>query len=365
MNDTTASAGAERMEARRGVALPLVLLVLTVLSIVGAGAMVVVGGERRVAGSAEAQTQAYALARSGIDRFLADRASFGFSGPPARSESTRVTLGGGYADVVLDELRPELSPLTPAVYVLRAHGVRTDGAGRPIAERTLAQYARWQEPSMQVLAAWTSLRGAQVSGPNGTINGLDACGAAAAVAGVAVPTAPGYTQVSGASLPVGSPNVLALGTPSQTATAVTVDWATVVSTRLGGTALQVPQESWPTATQWGDPRYWPVVVVNGDFALPSDGHGALIVTGDLSVSGARQWSGVVLVGGSLTTNGELQVQGAMVTGLSAKFAGSAGPTDDVNGTLEVQFNSCNVARALAPFRGLSALRNATIDSWSY
>ena len=218
---------------------------------------------------------------------------------------------------------------------------------------------------MQVLAAWTSLRGAQVSGPNGTVNGLDACGGAAAVAGVAVPSAPGYTQASGASLPVGSPNVLALGTASQTATAVTVDWATVVNTRLGGTALQVPQESWPTATQWADPGYWPVVVVNGDFALPSDGHGALIVTGDLSVSGARQWSGVVLVGGSLTMNGELQVQGAMVTGLSAKFGGPAGPTDDVNGTIEVQFNSCNVARALAPFRGLSPLRNATIDSWSY
>ena len=67
----------ERRRARSGVALPLVLFVLAVLSILSAGAMVVVGGERRVGAAAEAQTHAYALARSGLDRFLADRGSFG------------------------------------------------------------------------------------------------------------------------------------------------------------------------------------------------------------------------------------------------------------------------------------------------
>jgi hypothetical protein len=268
-------------------------------------------------------------------------------------------------DVVLEELRPELSPVTPALFVLRARGVRTDASRRPIAERVVAQYARWQQPNMQVLAAWTSLRGAVVSGPSGSLNGLDACGAAASVAGVAVPTAPGYTQTAGASLPVGSPNVLALGTPAQTTTAVTIDWPSVVASRFAGTALAVPEAAWPSPTQWGDTRYWPVIVASGDLVLPTDGRGTLVVTGDLSVSGARRWNGVVLVGGRLHVDGGLDVQGAMVTGLAAKFGGPPGPADDVNGTIRAQFSSCDVASALAPFRGLSPLRNATIDSWSY
>jgi hypothetical protein len=342
------------------------LFLIVMLTVLAAAALTVSGVERRALGVAAAQTDAYGLARAGLDRFLVDRPRLGFTAaPPAATESTRIALAGGYADVVLRQLRRP-SGLEPALYVVRSRGVRTDGSQppRPIAERSVAQYARWQDASMQVLAGWTSLRGiAWRHAAGGVVSGVDACGAAGAVGGVAVPTVPGFSQLMGPPVPDGSPDILDLGPAVSAPDSVRIDWGRLLNGGVPDGSLDLPADPWPGAGQWSDPQFWPVIVVRGNLTLPSDGRGLLAVTGDLTLPGGRWWQGVMLVGGSVLERAGNRVHGAMVSGLNLKLGGAPVPIDSVRGSFRVLFHSCNVARALAPFRGLSAYRNATVDNW--
>ena len=353
---------------RRGIALPTVLLLITLLSVLAAGAMTLVGDERRVVGNDAAATQAAALARSGLDRFLSSRDSLGFtSEPPAAVESVRVVMRGGFADVIMEQIRQEQGLSAPALYVVRSRGVQLDRSARPrpIAERIVAQYARWQRPAMPVLAAWTSLSGINKQGSAGALSGIDACGAAVAVGGVAVPAVPGYSQSAGPPLPVGSPNVLDLGIPATATAAVTVDWAAVVNHGIAAAAVRLPGGTWPNGAQWSNPTFWPVIVVRGNFTIPSDGRGLLVVTGDVTLPAMREWDGILLAGGSLTATGGATISGAALSGLNAKVGVPNAAADQVAGTFVAQYNSCSVASALVAFGGLAPMRNATIDRWSY
>ena len=356
-----------RLRRRRGIALPTILMLIAILSVMAAGAITLVGTERRVVGYEAGATRAYALARSGLDRFLSARDSLGFTSvPPAPVESVRVALPGGYADVVMEQVRAELGLASPAMYVVRSRGVLLDRSARPrpLAERTIAQYARWQRAAMQVLAAHTSLGGINKLGTAGTLSGIDACGAATAVAGVAVPATPGYTQPPGPFLPVGTPNLLDLGTVPLAIQTVTVDWGTIVSQGIAAAAVQLPGGIWPSPAQWADPDYWPIIVVNGDYTVPSDGRGLLAVTGTLTLPAMRQWDGILLSGGALLVPGGATVQGAVVTGLNAKL-GAVVSADQLSGPYVAQYHACHIARALDVFKGLTPLRNATIDRWAY
>jgi hypothetical protein len=169
-------------------AIPIVLVMIVVLSILAAAALTVVSLERRTVSAGALQSDAYALARSGLDRFALDRTSLGFTSvPPAPVESTRISLANGYADVVMTRVRTAQG-LEPALYVIRSRGFRTDGSSPPqaIAMRAVAQVARWQDANMQVLGSWSSLRGVAWRNSAGELNGSDACGGSPPVAGVAV-----------------------------------------------------------------------------------------------------------------------------------------------------------------------------------
>jgi hypothetical protein len=169
---------------------PLVLGLVVLLTIVAVAALTVAAVERRTVTSANLQSDAYTIARTGLDRFVATRQQLGFTSvPPAVVESARVQLAEGYADVVLRRLRAAQG-IEPALYVITSRGARTDRSSppSPVAWRTVAQYARWQDPGGQVLAAWTSLGGIGWRTAGGALSGFDACGAATDVAGTAVPS---------------------------------------------------------------------------------------------------------------------------------------------------------------------------------
>lgn len=352
-----------RQHSERGVALPMVLLVVVVLTILLAAGFAGLSSERRVHANDEAALDAFALAETGLELFLAKRDSFGFTAaPPAVTESTRIVLPGGYADVVLTPMRVDAAAKRYG-YVVRSHGVSTAMAltGTPQAERTVAEYAAWRQGTMNVLAGWTSLSGLHKNGSSQMGSGTDQCGQAPAVAGVAVPTNPGYTQNGGTLAPDGTPPVRNVApTPQQMSDSVSVDWAGITN----GTALTpdvvIPPGSWPS---FSNPDYWPTIVVNGSWTLPGDGRGTLIVTGSLTMNGAVTWNGVLLVGGNLTSNGNNAVNGAAVTGLNVKL-GQTLPQGDVgNGTKQFNYNSCNVANALAKMSQLVGYSNAWVDNW--
>ncbi len=349
----------ERIQSERGVALGMVLLVTVVLTLVLAAGFAAMSGERRVVANDEVALDAFALAQNGLELFMAKRDSFGFvAQPPAASESTRATFAGGYVDVVLKQVRADAANKRYG-YAVRAHGISTDPAlsGTPRGERTVGEYAVWQVGNMNVLSGWTSLTGLQKNGTSGTLTGDDGCGKKAPVAGVAVPTNPGYTGPAG---PIsGNPPVLNLGTESQSVAATKIDWDGIVNKSALQPDYTIPPASWGSI----DFTNWPTIKVLGDFSLPGAGQGTLIVTGDLTISGSNMWDGVILAGGNLTSNGNNTVEGAVVSGLNVQFGASLPQASVGNGTKTYQYNSCNVESAMAKQAKLVPFTNAWVDNW--
>jgi hypothetical protein len=202
------------------------------------------------------------------------------------------------------------------------------------------------------------------AGGAGTMNGTDACGAAAAIAGVALASGTGVngTNYTGATGPIdGNPDntPVSLGTNGPAGTAkdqVQIDWSGIVN----GTVLppDYVYPTWPASF-----ANWPVIKANGDLTLPGNGQGILIVTGNLTINGSNTWQGLILVGGSVNSNGSNTNRGAVVAGLNTKLGQIVGQSS-MNGTKSYQYDSCALARALGHIGSLQRVRNGWTDSWS-
>ena len=356
--------------SRRGAILPLSVIVLALMAVAVAITFNRISSERRTGADGRASLGAFAVAQSGINRFLAN-----VNGKPAVAAGVVQTvtyndLPGGTAQVDIIMLRESTTTLLPAIYAITSRGTYTAGkrynAQVPPAERTVGTYALWTPSPFDLNAAVTSLSGLDKAGTAGALDGNDRCAGSGmpAIPGVAVPDG----TFSGQSSPInGNPDNAPdeIGTPGPAGTAqaeVDIDWQGI----LDGTFLppNYTYPSWPTTTQFAD---WPVVRVNGDLVLPSSGKGILIVTGNLTVNGAtppRQWDGLVLVGGTVTINGNMAFYGATVTGLNVKI-GIAVPQQMItNGTKILQYDSCNLKRALGKVGSIQRVRNGWTDTWS-
>jgi len=345
----------------RGLALPMVIAAVAIFSALLVAGFLLVGGQRRTNDNQEAQLRALSIAQSGLQQYIVNRGGLGFtSKPAAASESTRVTVPDGYADVVATRLRAAIG-LQAAIYVVRAHGFATRAglSGTPLAERMVAQLAYWQNGAISVQAGWTSLTGLTKNGGSGTLSGVDACGDSATVAGVAVPTTPGYSQSGGSSVPAGNPPVNNLGTQGQANGSVKIDWDGIVNGGALTPDITIPSGSWPS---FSNPNYWPTILVIGNGTIPT-GRGLLVVTGDATIGGSASWDGVILVGNSLTSNGNNTINGAIMTGLNALLGLNPGPNAIGNGNKTFQYNSCSVANAMAGMGALIPFNNAWLDSW--
>ena len=347
---------------RRGSALPLVLLLAVILTLSLTVAFNMTGTELRVVDDHREQNKAFALAESGRERFISGRASLGLVGPPAASDSVRVNLTGGYADVVMKRIRPAFGTL-PALYVVRSTGVRTVARrnGIPAASRTVAEYVTYHPASITTQAAWTSLSGLRKNGSSGTLSGSDACGLSPPVAAVAVPDNPGYAQSGGAPVPEGSPAVDSLGSQQAANDSVKIDWPAIKTRGALGAGITIPGGSWPS---FANPNYWPTIMVHGDFSLPGDGRGLLVVTGNLTIPGSRSWNGIVLVGQNIISNGNNTILGTAISGLDMKLGLNVPTADLGSGTKTFQYNSCFVASAIANVGWLVPYRNAWVDNWA-
>ena len=353
-----------------GIALPMAVFLITMLTITVTASFMVVSSESRFVDNSRDEVRAFGIAQSGLELFLVSRDSLGFtSSPPAVKESIQVTLPGGLAQVVLQRVRPSVGG-SPGIYLVRSRGVSTDPElpDVPQAERTVAQFARWSTATLDVGAAVTALTGFHKNGGSGTMDGVDQCGVETDVAVMAVPTTPGYTQSGGSSVPTGSPPIEDMGTVSDFSDSISIDWAGIVA----GTALTpdivIPGGSWPS---FSDPNYWPLILVTGNFALPGSGRGTLMVTGDLTMNDSNTWEGIILAGGMTTGNGDICIAGALVTGLNVKLganpdsiAAAMGTNAIGNGTKLIYYNSCHIANALKAFEGLAIFSNAWADNWA-
>ena len=348
---------------RSGFALPMVLMIVVFLTVGVTTAFARSQSELRADRDRESTSDAFAYAQSGLEQFAMNRVIMGFNGlNPAVWESTRIAMPGGFSDVVMQRVR-DRSPTFPGVYHIRSRGVRAGGAtalsGR--ATHTVTQYAIFREGQMQILSAWTSLSGLEKNGTSGTITGVDNCGAMPTVAGVAVPDAE-YVQNGGTTAgPTGNPPISYLGNQAAANDSVKIDWDGIVNHDLLWPDVRYPSQPWP---DWGGkPNWYPIVRVDGDIALPSNGQGILIVTGNLVINGTISWKGIILVGGTIYADGNNNVLGAVVSGLDEKLGIDVDESDIGNGTKTYQYDSCEIAKALSGQSAMILLGKTWADNW--
>ena len=354
-----------QMQRRRGAALPVVILLMVILALSLTAAFTINSNESRTVDNQQEQIEAFALAESGRERYLQDRAAFGLLGEPAVSESIRVVQTNGYADVVVTRLRVSAGGI-PGLYALRSTGVRTNARmpGQTAATRTVGQIFKWETGNLSIPGAFTSLSGIVKNGGAGVFTGVDQCGMLPSVGGVAVPTSPGYTQSGGVSIPTGNPPIKDLGPQPASNDSARIDWAGVLSGASLTPTVTVPPQPFPGPAAFADTSYWPIIKVNGDLSLPNGGRGILIVSGNFSVNGGQIWDGLLLVGGTLTSNGGNQINGATISGLNLQLGQAVPASAIANGEKYFRYNSCILARALRPFSGLVPLDNAWADNWA-
>jgi len=357
---------------RRGATLPLTVLLLSLMGVAVAITYSRISSERRITGDSRAQLGAFAVAQSGLNRYLSL-----VNGKPAWNQTvTYNDLPGGTAQVDVRQLRESTTTLLPGVYTITSRGTYTGGkrydALAPAAERTVATYALWVPTPFDLNGAFTSLSQVEINGNSFTVSGTDRSTASATCPGPRA-TIPGLATPDGDISLITFPNNINgnpdntadnIGTSGVAGTAkdeVEIDWAGI----LAGTAFPADYvgPTWPTATQFND---WPVTRVNGDLDLPSGGKGILVVTGNLTWNGSplKTWEGLILVGGVLTGNGQGNIYGALVTGLNVKVGTAVGLTDLGNGTKTYQYDSCAIARALGHIGSIQRVRNAWTDNWS-
>ena len=126
------SNAAPRSRSRRGFALPLAILALALMTATIVAAYSSTSAETVANSAMRSQERALQLAQTGLQQFFVRRSEAGFCSncvtdpSVADSEWTRVTLPGGYADVVAMRQRQRFSSLgIAAVYFVRSTGVDT------------------------------------------------------------------------------------------------------------------------------------------------------------------------------------------------------------------------------------------------
>jgi len=353
----------------RGATLPMTVLVIAIMGVAVAISYARLSSERRITGDSQAQVDAFTVAQSGLNNYLAGRNEK----PGPSQDTTFTTLPGGTALVSLRMLRESTITLLPAVYVITSRGTATGAvrydARSPAAERTVATYALWTPAPLDLDAAFTSLSGLDKEGNSGALDGNDGCGGSGmpAIPGVAVPngTYTGHTNPINGN-PDNAP--IGLGTLGPGGTAkdeVDIDWAGITAGTVLPPDYLYPAQPWPTADQFAE---WPVVRVDGDLAVPAgaaaSGKGILIVTGNMTISGSRTWDGLILVGGTFLSEGNNTIRGALITGLNVKLGMFVPPTAIGEGQKTFQYNSCALTRALGHVGSLQRVRNGWTDTWS-
>jgi hypothetical protein len=141
-------------------------------------------------------------------------------------------------------------------------------------------------------------------------------------------------------------------TEAQAGNSDNIDWAGITAGTALAPDITIPPGSWPSFT---NPNYWPTILVNGNYTLPGNGQGTLIVTGSLTMNGSVAWSGVLLVGDNITSNGNNSVSGATVSGLNVKLGVNLpqGERGERHQAVQLQFvQRCRGARQMVPARRL-------------
>ena len=370
-----------RLRNRNGFALPMSILIIAILTAAVAASFTAANGEFLTNRAQRGANRAYQIAETGLEQFMVLRGTNKADGTPwcsncgdpvtADSEWTRVTLPGGYADIVAVKVRPPIDSSTPGVFFIRSTGTDTSsllgsfGGNANYAQHAVGVYAKWVTTTMKVAAAWVSLSGMTKNGAAGSIDGADACGQMPTLAGGQTPTGGCSGNSSAFS---GSPPLDTTKTLAQLKAQSTLDWGGIVNGNAIPADYTIPGDAFPSAAWFAaDTTRWPVIRIHTNgYSLPNQGRGIIIADSDFTISGSNMWSGIVLVGGKLTSNGNNTTFGATLSGLNYLIDGQADPgsVDNAtqNGTKSYIYDSCSVSKASQRMRKYITMPNSWTDN---
>lgn len=375
--------------SRRGFALPLVILIVVFVTVALAASFAAATSE---AGSNAAQRgtdKSFTIAQSALELYLSSRDSLcaarragetciadlskEVNNVAIKADSLRVTIAGGYAEVVAHQVRGEITDTLPATYTVRSRGVdvgnRVSGRDTTSAQRTVGVMALYNTNVVNVLSAWTSLSGIVKAGTAGIVSGVDACGKKPTVAGIAIPK--GDFASSGQWTAIGNPPADSNSTLTELKSRVLIDWNAIINLNAIPADIEIPPQSFPPSTWFAaDTSRWPVIRIHTNgFSLPNNGRGIIIADGDFTISGSNMWNGIVLIGGKLTSNGTNTTSGATLSGLNLLLPGAPTPSqsyvDDnaaLNGQKDYEYNSCYVSRAAMRMKKFKVIPNSWRDN---
>ena len=350
------------IHSERGFALPLTILVITVMTMLLTSAHVRVRADRIIAESSGATVDAFAVAQSGLHRYFAYYDSLKVR--PPDGDSLRINVPNGYADVRAYKVQSPTDTMEPEVYIVRSTGVliQPTRGSDPQAQRTVAQFAQWQSAAMKlsggVVGAFTAANGLTVN-TSGTleVSGHDHCASPApSIPGVRVTKkdAPDENDFNDLQ---GSPPLEDKDNGKKLAEETAINWPAIVGGRFDTDYDSfVPGWSYPT------------MLIYDDYSINNGvGSGLLIVTGNLTLTGVIfNFRGVILVGGRLITNTMFTtIRGVTVTGLNEQL-GMNPPVGRLGGgwSQDYLYYECEVRNALNALVGFVPIQNAWIDNWA-
>jgi hypothetical protein len=343
--------------SQRGIALPITIFIITLMTIALAAAFARVGAERETAVGAGEAITALTVAQSGLQLYLGAQTA-----RPPDGDSVRVNVTGGYADVVTRLVESDSLDDLQTMYIVRSTGYVIVPALGATAQgkRTVAQFAQWQVGQIRRVAAFTAANQARTAtgGGAGSIHflGNDECGVAPAVGSARARSGSQFNSGTYSPAPA-----IVSGSGGLVADTTGIDWPAIV----GGTFTPDYRSLPPTGV-------YKSYLISGDATLSTSGTGLLIVTGDLTTtgSGTVAWYGIVLVGGAINLNARRnQFYGLVVSGLKEQLGGTPPPLSTIGGggggsRYWFEYNSCHVANAVAAISGLAPIHNAWVDNWA-
>ncbi|UCD24002.1 MAG: hypothetical protein JSW51_13385 [Gemmatimonadota bacterium] len=339
---------------QRGFALPLSILVITVTTLMLTAAFVRAAADHDTADSAASTVKALAIARTGLERYIAIYDSINVR--PLDGDSLRINVSGGFADVIAHQVQVPANALQPHTYVVRSRGtaIEPTRGSDPQAVRTVAQFANWVPAGFSTVAAHTALNGVKFAPESEhVIDGNDQC------SGLAVM---GYRGPWTSDVPAGtsgSPPDSVAGTWPQIAVKLGIDWSQIVNGDF---------EADHAAVIAGDTTFATYRIEGNASLTDITGTGLLMVTGNLDLHGARiEWDGAVLIGGRLHPDADTTIiRGMLVSGLNFQVGEFPNKNElsheDEN--LYIHFNSCTLHRALDRYTGFSPVAGTWIDNWA-
>jgi hypothetical protein len=353
-----------RVADRGGFALPAVILLVALLTVLLTSGLTRARVERQIAQASDDMATAYAVAQSGLQTYMGTVTTI-----PADGDSTRINVTGGYANVVVHLVRRPADTTVRRLYLVRSTGVAItpDSGAAPRARRTLAQFAEWEPAHILRRAAFTAANGIRKNegvSPWHRITGNDLSSACSPTE----PAIPG-ARTTTVTIEDPDPTVSYLGDPGliehgggqsvAIATQTGIDWAAALGPSILPDYASFQNGNWS----------FPIQRVFGDLSAPllAGGSGLLIVSGDLTISGAFVFHGVILVGGDIDLGeySSVFIKGLVVSGLNYQLGDTPGRSDIGDGLiLDIAFASCYVEQAMAPLRGLAPVRNAWLDTWA-